>query len=297
MIKKLTLYIVLTMMVFGVGQAFAEEVKGTAEKPFVEITSYHKDTDVSKVGINDNLWSGVASYRQPLEKQYLVVPKPVEVGVKELVVQSINDGKYIAFRLVWKDATENSSIKVTGFSDAAAIEFPVKTDPLPQYIMGQTDMPVHILYWRAWRSKDTKDGFQTIDTAYPNLTSDMYTFDYKVKGKGTEKTQEEKDMFIPGKAAVNPRSVPHKQIIEELNAEGPGTLKTKNVENTTGESHWSDGTWTLVIRRPLKVDDAVSAQLVVGKKTPIAFAVWEGERKESAGRKAVSPSWAEVLVQ
>jgi DMSO reductase family type II enzyme heme b subunit len=129
------------------------------------------------------------------------------------------------------------------------------------------------------------------------MTVNLYQFDYPVQGKGTEKTQAEKDIFIPGKAAGNPVSVAHKEIIEELSAEGAGTLKSKTVENTTGDAEWKNGEWTVVFRRPLSVDDPGSVQFKPGEKMPVAFAVWEGGRNESAGRKAVSPAWAEVKVE
>jgi DMSO reductase family type II enzyme heme b subunit len=129
------------------------------------------------------------------------------------------------------------------------------------------------------------------------MAVDLYHFDYSVKGNGTEKTQAEKDIFTPGKAAGNPVSVAHKEIIEELSAEGAGTLKSNNIENTTGDAEWKNGEWTVVFRRPLSVEDAGSVQFKPGEKMPVAFAVWEGSRKESAGRKAVSPAWAEVKVE
>ncbi|MBV6340576.1 ethylbenzene dehydrogenase-related protein [Candidatus Magnetobacterium casense] len=290
MIRK-QIWLILLIVLAAMSAAYGQE------KVFVEITSFRKDIDVSKVGINDEVWKGVASYKQPLQRQFLVEPKPKEVGVKEMFVQSINDGKYIAFRLTWKDDTKDDVLKITSFSDAAAIQFPLSSEQLPEYFMGEPKKPVHIMYWRAWRSKDQKDGVQTVNTAYPNMTIDMYSFDYKVSGVGTDKTQAQKDMFIPGRAAQNPLSVAHKEIIEEATSEGPGTYKTKPVENTVGEAVWQNGSWTLIVKRPMTVNDAGSVQFKAGEKKPISFAVWEGHRLEGGGRKAVSPAWAEVLVK
>ncbi len=267
------------------------------QKKFVELTSYRRTIDISKVRLDHDVWKTVPAYKQPLQRQFLVAPKPADVGVKEIFVRSVNDGKYIAFRLAWKDATENDGVKIMNFSDAVALQFPVSKNPLPEYFMGEPGKPVHILHWRAWRSRDRKDGFQTVRTAYPNMTADSYTFDYPVKGNGTEKTQAEKDMFIPGKAAGNPLSIPHKEIIEELSSEGPGTLTSKGIENTYGEAEWRNGEWSVLFVRPFVVNDPGSVHFKAGEKMPVAFAVWEGSRKESAGRKAVSPSWAEVKVE
>ena len=273
------------------GTVYAEEAA------FVEFTSYHRDTDVGRVGLDSEVWKNVPAMRHPLQRQFLVLPKPSEVGVKEVFVQSVHDGKYIAFRLTWKDSTENDTLKITNFSDAAALEFPVRKDPLPKYFMGEMQKPVHILYWKAWRSRDQEKGFQSVKTAYPNMTSDLYTFDYKVQGRGTEKTQEEKEIFIPGRAAKNPLSFPHKEIVEELSSEGPGTLTTKNIENTSGAAQWKDGEWTVLFVRPLTVDDAWSVQFKTGETIPMAIAVWEGGHLEVGSRKAVSPAWAEIRLE
>jgi hypothetical protein len=280
---------------FGIALVAASVAAG--EKKFVEFSSLHRNIEVSTVKLNDGVWKTVAPYKQPLQRQFLVEPKPADVGVKEVLVQSIHDGKYIAFRLVWKDPVRNDDPKIMNFSDGASLQFPVKKDSLPEYFMGEINKPVHIMYWKAWRSADRKNGYQTAKTAYPNMAVDLYHFDYSVKGNGTEKTQAEKDIFTPGKAAGNPVSVAHKEIIEELSAEGAGTLKSNNIENTTGDAEWKNGEWTVVFRRPLSVEDAGSVQFKPGEKMPVAFAVWEGSRKESAGRKAVSPAWAEVKVE
>lgn len=289
MIKKIICFFLGLSL--SVVSAYAEQ------KKFAEFSSYHKNIDVSKVRLNDDVWKTVPTYKQPLQRQFLVVPKPADVGVKEVLVQSINDGRHIAFRLTWKDITMNDGIKVMNFSDGAAIQFPVKKEPLPEYFMGETKKPVHILYWKAWRSRDQENGFQTVKSAYPNMTVDMFNFDDSVKGNGTEKTEVEKNLFTPGRAAGNPLSLPHKEIIEELTAEGSGTLESKNIENTTGEAERKNGEWVVIFKRPLNVGDTGSVQFKVGDRMPVAFSIWEGSRKESAGRKSVSPAWAEVRVE
>ena len=289
MVKK-TICFLFCLLIF-IPSAHAER------RRFVEVVSHRLDMDVSKVGLDTEVWKSINPYRHPLQEQFLEVPKPVEVGVKEIFVQSIHDGKHISFRLAWKDETKDDSIGLMNFSDGAALQFPVNKEELPEYFMGEEKKPVHILYWKAWRSKDLRDGFQTTKSAYPNMTTDIYTFDYPVKGKGTEKTQAEKDIFIPGKAAKNPLSFPIKGIIAELSATGPGTITFKNIENTSGDARWENGEWTVIFRRPLTVKDSESVQFKLGEKMPVAFAVWEGSRMESAGRKAVSPAWAEVEVE
>jgi hypothetical protein len=183
------------------------------------------------------------------------------------------------------------------FSDGVAIQFPVAGDIFPKYFMGEEGAPVHILFWKAWRSKDDEKGFQTVKDAYPNMTTDLYTFDYPIGGKGTSKTESERDIYIPGRAAGNPVSFPSNEIITELSSTGPGTITSKMTENTSGKAEWKDGTWTVVFRRPFTVSDAESVHFKSGERMPMAIAVWEGSLMESGGRKAVSPAWLEVEVE
>jgi len=287
MLKKTCLFLGFLMMA---SMAHAER------QQFVEFISYHVDQDVSGISLGDEAWKNVKPYRQPLQEQFLVVPKPAEIGVREVFVPSVNDGKHISFRLTWKDPTRNDSLGIMNFSDGAAIQFPVIKGAFPEFFMGEEKKPVHILHWKAWRGRDKKSGHQTTKTAYPNMTTDIYTFDYPIKGKGIEKSQAEKDIFIPGKAAKNPLSFPSEEIIMELSSTGPGTIIPKKTANTSGDSDWKNGEWTVILRRPLKVDDSGSVQFESGEKIPVAFAVWEGSRMESGSRKGVSPSWAEVEV-
>jgi len=287
---KRILWLVVWLMLVS-QPAFAEE------KSFVEFTSYYKSVDVTGIGLDHPVWEEVQPVKHPMQRQFLVLPKPADVGVKEVRLQSIHDRTNIAFRLTWKDDTENSRINITNFSDAAALQFPVKKDPLPKYFMGEEGQPVHIIYWKAWRSRDRKEGFQTVKSAYPNMTSDIYNFDYKIEGRGTAKTEEEKNIFIPGRAAGNPLSFPHDKIVEELTAQGAGTLSSLNIENTRGAAEWKDGVWSVLFVRPLYVDDTMSVRFKSGEKMPIAIAVWEGSRLEGGGRKAVSAAWAEIRVE
>ncbi len=266
-------------------------------KKFVELVSHSTAIDVSQAGLKEKVWDTVKPYRQPLQPQFLTVPKPAEIGVKEIWVQSINDGKHIAFRLVWNDSTKDETPRIMDFSDGAAIQFPLTNEIIPDHFMGAKDAPVHILFWKAWRSKDKEKGFQTIKDAYPNMTTDIYNFDYPIEGKGTLKTEDEKNIFIPGKAAGNPISFPSKSIIKELSSQGPGTITFKDTENTSGEAEWKDGKWSVVFRRPFTVNDSQSVQFKSGQRMPLAFAIWEGTRMESGGRKAVSPAWAEVEIE
>jgi nitrate reductase alpha subunit len=60
-----------------------------------------------------------------------------EVGVREVLVQSIHDGKYVSFRLTWQDETKNETPRIMGFADGAAIQFPVRKEDFSKQFMGE----------------------------------------------------------------------------------------------------------------------------------------------------------------
>jgi DMSO reductase family type II enzyme heme b subunit len=127
MIKKIT-GVLIVFLSFSF-TAYAEREK------FVEITSHLSTIDVAQTGLDDDVWKEIKAYKQPLQEQFLEIPKPKVIGVNEVFVQSINDGKYIAFRLIWKDDTKNDTPSITAFSDGAAIQFPVQGTIFPEYFM------------------------------------------------------------------------------------------------------------------------------------------------------------------
>lgn len=60
------------------------------------------------------------------------------------------------------------------------------------------------------------------------------------------------------------------------------------------DSKWENGTWRVVMGRPLKVkEEAVNFE--PGAKTAIGFAVWEGANGERGGVKAFSNEWRDLI--
>jgi mono/diheme cytochrome c family protein len=76
--------------------------------------------------------------------------------------------------------------------------------------------------------------------------------------------------------------------VEELRALGPDAMQLQPHERqwTTGRSHWADGRWTVVLRRPL----AAGTSLRQGGLVPVAFHVREGSHGETGLRMSLS-SW------
>ena len=79
--------------------------------------------------------------------------------------------------------------------------------------------------------------------------------------------------------------------VEELNAEGFGTITPQPPENQNveGSGEWKDGTWSVVFLRDMpktgKWDVDFAKRIDPGL---MAFAVWDGVKEDRNGRKVIS---------
>lgn len=84
--------------------------------------------------------------------------------------------------------------------------------------------------------------------------------------------------------------------VEDLVAEGYGTLTTKPAQHVGGRGVWSGGRWKVVFSRPLRTTDDEGAQFAPGNVVPVAIAVWDGGHSEGDGQKSVS-TWHALRVE
>jgi DMSO reductase family type II enzyme heme b subunit len=84
--------------------------------------------------------------------------------------------------------------------------------------------------------------------------------------------------------------------VDELVAEGFGTLTAQERRVTTGRGVWRDGRWAVVFARPLTSDDPLDYQFHLGARGTVAVAVWEGSAGNVGGRKHWS-NWVPFEVQ
>jgi DMSO reductase family type II enzyme heme b subunit len=84
----------------------------------------------------------------------------------------------------------------------------------------------------------------------------------------------------------------------DMNAQGFGTLKVQDKQDTKGKGVYQNGTWKVVFSRALSTGDAEhDTQIKPGEYINIAFAIWDGKKlesgdlKEKGSQKAVSSWW------
>lgn len=205
--------------------------------------------------------------------QNITAPSIAEPSVAQLRVQALHNGKWLGVRLEWKDPARDVHVSNDFASDACAIQFPLGAGEQTSPFMGNKGAAVAILHWKAIWQQDIDDHYQTVKDLHPRVYSDTDRFG--------------KSVAIDAKNPVAQlkRTVP----VEELIAEGFGTLTTQRRQNALGRGVWHDGTWSVVLMRPLKSSDTQDPALRAGVPVSIAFAIWEGGHKNVGARKNYAP--------
>ena len=213
---------------------------------------------------------------------------------REIDVQAMHNGDRIAFRLSWKDTEKSEAGPLGKFSDAAALQFPVKVaDSPPPVMMGAKDNQVHIFHWRAQYQRDAEKGKPTMKDLYPNLNVDMYPMEFNDMGSISAKGSTERDQYSPGKSAGNPQSYA-KTGVDELLADGFSTSSVQEGHGGIAKAVWEKGVWNLVVTRPLNSEGG--STLKIGGKSFVAFAVWQGGKDEVGSRKSVTMAWTPLVI-
>jgi hypothetical protein len=195
-------------------------------------------------------------------------------------VRAFANDTEIAFRLEWADGAANDLPGAGRFLDACAIQLPQKADvnaPDPQ--MGQEGKAVEIAYWRSDWQATVNGRDDSIQSLYPNATVDHYPFQARPLEPGSDAAQQMARRYAPADAAGNRRGGLRQSAVEDLIAEGPGTLSAAPSTTSRGRGVRTPTGWAVVIVR--RMPDGLTPRT----RTQIAFAVWEGSAQEAGARK------------
>lgn len=240
---------------------------------------------------NDAAWDDVSTHISPMLLQDLVDPRLMEPSTKEVRVKAITDGREIAFRLEWNDETKSDMPGPRHFMDGCAVQLPSKIDPnVPAPQMGETGKPVEIAFWRAdWQA--TVDGRpDSITSIYPNASVDHYPSESKPLENDPNAQQQAGLRYAPARALGNNRAGPRERPVEDMLAEGPGTLSPNPSSFSNGKGVKTDSGWAVVITRPMP------AGFSGASPSQIAFAVWEGAHLETGSRK-MRTGWVPLITK
>ena len=240
---------------------------------------------------NDAAWNDAPVHVAPLILQDMVEPRLLKPSTSEVRVRAFTDGTRIVLRLDWTDPTKDDLPGAARFSDACAVQFPAKAAaemPAPQ--MGEQGKPVEIAFWRAsWQA--TVDGRgDTIKDLYPGATVDHYPFQASPLDKGSQPQREMEARYAPARALGNRMAGPRERPVEDLIAEGPGTLSAVPPAGSDGRGRRTSDGWSVQISR--RLPDG----LAPGQRSQVAFAVWEGAQQEAGSRK-MRTGWIPIVVE
>ena len=204
----------------------------------------------------------------------------------------MHDGQTLAIRLTWRDATRNeAAVRPQDFTDMAAVElFNGDRSQEPFLGMGSHDGAVDLWLWNAAAQAD-RSAYADVDSTYPNMSIDVYPFEKTGEGARPHATDRQPREFVSAWAAGNQRSDPTRVLPgSNLHARGLGstTLRPKSSQLVVSKGQWRDGTWSVVLRRPLLVESEAGIALEPGQRRSIAFAVWDGAVNDRNGQKLVS---------
>ena len=236
-------------------------------------------------------WASVPEFQATLLLQDMVEPRLLTPSTPEVRVRAMTDGTRLAFRLEWPDATTNDLPGTGRFSDACAVQLPATTQPdVPAPQMGEPGRPVEITYWRAfWQA--TVDGRpDAINAIHPGAAIDHYPFDAASLPKGSPEQQAMAQRYAPARALGNDMAGPRQTPVQDLVADGPGTLRPADATQSTGRGVRGGSGWTVVLVR--RMPDG----LAPGARTQVAFAVWDGEHQEGGARK-MRTGWIPLLAE
>ncbi len=229
---------------------------------------------------DDPAWAAAPEYVAGLLPQDLVEPRQLSPSTREVRIKAIRSESELSFRLAWDDPTQNNLADPDSFCDACAVQLPQTISPtVPAPQMGETRAAVEIAYWNAgWQAVVDGRG-DSIRDIYPHATADHYPFEARSLEKDPAAQSQMAARYAPARALGNRMAGPRQTPVEDLLAEGPGTLGPAASTTSKGQGRRTAAGWAVVITRRLPEG------LLATPNPPVAFAVWDGDQHEVGARK------------
>lgn len=221
--------------------------------------------------------------------QLVTTPMQAKPATAAIEVRAVRNDDHAGFLLEWEDASADVRTAIDHFGDMAAVALPVAEGVPPSPMMGNPGGRVQILQWRADWQTDVDRGPLTLRELYPNAyQADFHHADHLPEATAAP--------FLGPVSLGNPMSAPrHTSSVQDLMAEGFGSLTPRAVQSARGWARHDGTRWHVVITRPLAPSGESSAAITPGTTTQLAFAVWNGGQREVGSRKGWA-SWVPLEV-
>ncbi len=248
-------------------------------------------SEIAPASPSDVLWKNAPEFRTKLLLQDIVEPRLLQPSTKEVSVRALLHGQDLSIRLEWRDSTLNDAATPSRFSDACAIQLPNgESLDLPAPQMGETGRTVEITYWNAsWQA--VVDGrIDSITALYPNAAIDHYPFEAPSLVRESEAHKQMSARYAPARALGNNMAGPRATPVQDLVAQGAGTITSSPSTTSTGSGRRTKDGWSVVITRRLTSSDPANL------RSHIAFAVWDGAGEEVGARK-MRTDWIPLILR
>lgn len=245
---------------------------------------------------HDPLWDDAPVAMIEVQRQNMIPPMLAESTVEGARVQAMRTDDVLMWRVSWESSEAADVVQAARFSDALAVQVPLAEGA--SFMMGSPGRPVHVAYWRAAWQRDVDDGFTDLATLHPNFWTDLYWFadadyPYRVNEAFTSPAALR---WNPGAYLNNPMSQWNRAVpVEEIVAEGPGSITSLSDAYAEASGRWADGQWVVVIRVPVHRPGLVEALSTEGPES-MAIAVWDGSAGNVGGRKHYT-TWVPVEIE
>ena len=249
------------------------------------------DAEVAEVSGKDlggAAWQSVPETQVPMLAQNITYPQNQNPSITAVNVKAIADDHWLAVRIQWVDATMDDEVEVDNFTDGVALEIPLGDPKTANPMMGMKDNPMYIVNWKAVWQSDVEHGHADVQDYHPGFYTDAYPFatgEYPYPVQQSFETSDAR-RYLVATSAGNPMSVLQRRWpVEELLAEGFGTLASHKMQDAQGWGAYADGKWTVVLLVPRSGHDPSNPNLAPGLTTALGFAVWDGDKRNVGGRK------------
>lgn len=221
------------------------------------------------------VWQEAQEVVISLVPQNAVSPATNVAQKRNLTLRALTHENELGLLLTWEDTTNDMTVlENQAFADAVAVAFPVnygEGNKLPYIGMGNVGRPVNIWHWKAAWQTDVDKGFTGVDTVS--------------KGQVPTVAPVENSAGLQAGSPLSQRK--RTSSVENLLAEGFGTLTSTNDGKLVGKGVWKEGYWHVVIKS-LRHSSDQAVNLGTSGLVPITFAVWDGAQAERNGMKGIT---------
>jgi hypothetical protein len=253
------------------------------------IVARYVDGDLPETDPGSDAWGDAQPTLVALAAQQIAQPFLEETLVTELDVRALHNGSSVALLLEWDDDSVDDLDGIRRYHDAVAVQLPTAPGAAPVLTMGAPGIPVHILQWRATWQRDIDSGGKTgVDQIYPEVIHDVMPDDVLPPRTA--------QLYWVAREAGNPLAqVRRTTPVEEVVAEGFGSVTHLPKQTASGHGVNEDGRWRVVVAVP-SARTGVGAPLEPGSSWPAAFAVWLGSEENRGGRKHIA-NWQTLVLE